>query len=105
MSNGNGLIDRMCAAVDELDYDDKNGDEPFDKWPERWKDEKRKQMRAALAILAKPENVSDEMRDEACQAIFGFKPGNYDHQERVRKAIAASIQSILKTGQEKGPRA
>lgn len=46
------VIEKMCATFDDKDRHNEVGDEPFRQWPESWKEPLRKQMRAAVRVLA-----------------------------------------------------
>jgi hypothetical protein len=54
-------------------------------------------MRCALAVLAKPENISVAAGREACITLMEERKKNEPLYVAERKAIAASIQSLLKT--------
>lgn len=55
-------------------------------------------MRSAIAILSKPENISDEMLQDFFGAIFdegGILDATLISKEAYRKAISASIKAML----------
>lgn len=91
-----GLIEKMCEAHWNC-FEQGGGDYAWKKLKESTRIDCLAEMRSALAILAKPENITFEMVDALTGTLNWMRCAEYGDMRSVPEAIAASIQSLLNT--------
>ena len=85
------ILEKMCIAR-------VGGKDRWADHSEVWRMVERDRMREALAILADPINITDEMTEAASQAIDKYYDGTKDapFEGSVRAAISSALASIVK---------